>query len=223
GGVAIAIAGGELVQHLVIATSILAGGRSIGSVRFYYATLSDLVARSHEHGVERFVFLGWATPLIALVGLAVAWRRRPRSLAILLALAALVPVLLALGTHLPGYDTAWHHFKPFRYPRVPERLLPIACLALAALVAFTASRLRYPVIALLAVGLTADLHVTIFGAAKAYTNDAAYAAISGRGRLVELPIFRPDIDLGSSYLGYAIQSPRERPEGYSTTAPPTTD
>ena len=76
---------------------------------------------------------------------------------------------------------------------------------------------------MLAVGLAADLHVEIFGAAKAYTNDAAYAAIRGDGALLELPIFRPDIDLGSSYLGYAIQSPRKRPEGYSTTAPQTAD
>ena len=78
-------------------------------------------------------------------------------------------------------------------------------------------------VAALAVGLAADLHVTIFGAAKAYTSDAAYAAIQGPGTLVELPIFRPDIDLGSSYLGYAIQSPRKRPEGYSTTPPQTAD
>jgi hypothetical protein len=223
GGVALAVGAGELVQHLVISTSILAGGRSIGSVRFYSATLSDFVARSHEHGVERFVFLGWAAPLVALAGLAVVWRSGRRRVAAFLALAALVPLLLALGTHLPGYETAWHHFKPLRYPRVPERLLPIACLALAALIAFAASKLRYPLIALLAVGLAADLHVTIFGAAKAYTNDPAYAAIQEPGRLVELPIFRPDIDLGSSYLGYAMQSPRERPEGYSTTAPLTAD
>jgi hypothetical protein len=223
GGVAFAIAAGELVQHLVIATSILSGGRSIGSVRFYSATLSDFVTRSHGNGVERFVFLGWATPIVALTGVVVGWSTGRKRLALFLGLAALIPVLLALGTHLPGYETAWHHFKPLRYPRVPERLLPIACLAIAALVALVASRLRWPVIVLLAVGLAADLHVTIFGAARAYTNDTAYAAVRGPGRLVELPIFRPDIDLGSSYLGYAIQSPRERPEGYSTTAPLAAD
>ncbi len=224
GGVALAIAAGELVQHAVIATSILSGGRSIGSVRFYSATLGDFVSRSHDHGVERFVFVGWATPLVALAGLLVAWRRGRRRLAGFLAVMALVPALLALGTHLPGYETVWHHFKPLRYPRVPERLLPIACLGVAALVAFAAERLRHAaLVALLGVGLAADLHVTIFGAAKAYTHDDAYAAIRGPGRLVELPIFRPDIDLGSSYLGYAIQSPRERLEGYSTTAPLTAD
>jgi hypothetical protein len=107
---------------------------------------------------------------------------------------------------------------------VPERLMPIACLAIAALAAFAATRLRSTaLVALLAAGLAADLHVKIFGAARAYTNDPAYAAINGRGTLLELPIFRPDIDLGSSYLGYAIQTPRKRPQGYSTTAPQTAD
>ncbi len=36
-------------------------------------------------------------------------------------------------------------------------------------------------------------------------------------------MFRPDIHFGSVYLGYARQSPRERPQGYSTTAPPSAD
>ena len=224
GGVAAAIAAGEIVQHFVISTSILSGGRSIGSVRFYSATIPDFVTRSNDNGVERFVFVGWATPLLALGGLAVLWAMGRRALAAFLAVAVLIPMLLALGTHLPGYEFVWHHFKPLRYPRVPERLMPIACLALAALVAYASTRLRHvALVALLAVGLAADLHVRIFGAAKAYTDDPAYAAIEGPGRLVELPIFRPDIDLGSAYLAYALQSPRERPEGYSTTAPLTAD
>ena len=51
----------------------------------------------------------------------------------------------------------------------------------------------------------------------------AYAAIDGDGRLLELPVFRPDLHYGSVYLGYARQSPRERPQGYSTIAPPAAD
>ncbi len=218
-GAAIAIAAGELVQHAVIATSIVSGGRSIGSVSHYSATLSDFVTRSNGNGVERFVFIGWVTPLVALAGLVVARRKLGRPTAVFLGAAALIPMLLALGTHFPGYATLWHALPPLRYPRVPERLMPIACLMLAVLVALAASRLRHAaLVALLAVGLVADLRVEIFGAQKAYTSDAAYAALREPGRLVELPIFRPDIDLGSTYLAYAIQSPRERPEGYSTTA-----
>ena len=224
GGAVAAIAAGELVQHVVIATSIVSGGRSLGSVSHYSATLSDFLTRSNGNGVERFVFIGWVTPLAALAGLVVAWRTRGRPTAVLLGAVALVPMMLALGTHLPGYAALWHAFPLLRYPRVPERLMPIACLMLAALVAFAATRLRHVgLVALAALVLVVDLHVDIFGAQKAYTNDPAYAALREPGRLVELPIFRPDIDLGSTYLAYAMQSPRERPQGYSTTAAQAAD
>ena len=49
-------------------------------------------------------------------------------------------------------------------------------------------------------------------------NNAAYAAIRGEGRLLELPVFNPGIHYGSVYLAYARQTPRERPQGYSTTS-----
>ena len=52
----------------------------------------------------------------------------------LLGLGALVPCLLALGSNLPGYGLLWRH-TPFHATRVPERLLPVASLCLAALVA----------------------------------------------------------------------------------------
>jgi hypothetical protein len=63
----------------------------------------------------------------------------------------------------------------------------------------------------------------VFGAVAADEPTAAYAAIRGPGRLLELPVFRPDIHYGSAYLGYARQSPRERPQGYSTLARPGAD
>jgi hypothetical protein len=36
-------------------------------------------------------------------------------------------------------------------------------------------------------------------------------------------VFRPDIHFGSVAMAYARQSPRQRPLGYSTTAPPAAD
>ena len=71
--------------------------------------------------------------------------------------------------------------------------------------------------------LAIDVRVPVFGAVTPDRPNAAYAAIRGNGRLLELPIFRPDIHFGSVYLAYARQSPRERPQGYSTTAPPAAD
>jgi hypothetical protein len=70
------------------------------------------------------------------------------------------------------------------------------------------------VIAVLAV----DLRVPVFGAVEPDRANTAYAAIRGEGGLFELPVFRPDIHFGSVYLAYVRQSPRRRPQGYSTTA-----
>ena len=76
----------------------------------------------------------------------------------------------------------------------------------------------------LVVGVVAlDLRVPVFGAVVADEPNAAYTAIRGDGRLLELPVFRPDIHFGSVYLGYTQQSPRERPQGYSTLARPAAD
>jgi hypothetical protein len=142
-----------------------------------------------------------------------------------------VPCLLALGGNLPGYATLWRRFPGLDATRVPERFMPIACLAIAALAAFGAGsliellggrdRLVAPLVAAgLLVTLAADLRVPVFGAVAADEDSIAYAAIRGDGRLLELPVFRPDVHFGSVYLAYARQSPRERPQGYSTLAQP---
>src|SRR5206468_7353398 len=125
---------------------------------------SDFLTRDEGHGPERFVFLGWVTPLVALGGLIALAAARRYALAAVLALAALVPMLLALGTNLPLYATLWRHIEPFRFPRVPERLMPIACLAVAALVAFAFERVRAPVLVAVALAVIAvDLDVDAYG------------------------------------------------------------
>jgi hypothetical protein len=227
---------GALVAGLVVERWTVAGsigtGRSFGQVERYSAELVDFVRRSVGAGVEELVFLGWLTMLLAVVGLVAA--RRQRGLAALLAVAAIVPCLLALGANLPGYETLWRAVPGLDSTRVPERFMPIACLAIAALAAFGVERLttlvlnqhkvalRLALAALLLV-LALDLRVPVFGAVAADTPSAAYAAMRGPGRLLELPVFRPELHYGSVYLGYARQSPRERPQGYSTLAPPAAD
>jgi len=218
-----AIAAGLLVQHAMIGGSIAAGGRSLDSVRRYSAHWGDFLSRSTDHGVERLVFLGWLAPLVAIAGLALL-ARRDRRLALLLGVGTLVPLLLALGTTLPLYEPLWRHFPPLRYPRVPERLVPIAALCLAALVAYGAARLRRPaLVAALLVLLAIDLRVPLYAAVEPDRANAAYAALREPGPLLELPVFRPDLHFGSVYLAYVRQSPRERPQGYSTTAPVAAD
>jgi hypothetical protein len=229
-GAATASVAAVAVQQAVVAGSIAGNGRSFAQVRHYSAELSDLVTRGVGAGIEEYVFLGWLTPVLALVGL---WAiRRERGLALFLGLAAVVPCVLALGANVPLYEPLWRALPPLRFARVPERLMPIACLAIAALVAHAVAlvltRLRrdtvgraWVVVAASAVlfGLLAfDVRGPVFGAVAPDRASSGYAAIDGDGRLLELPVFNPGIHFGSVYLAYARQAPRERPEGYSTTA-----
>jgi hypothetical protein len=232
GGVAVAFAlavgAGLLVQRSTISRSVLAGGRSLHAVEHYSAGLGDLVSRRKTE-TEKFVFVGWLTPVAALAGLVLLWREGRRRLAWLLGAGTIVPILLALGTNLPLYSAVWHAFEPFRYPRVPERLMPIACLCLAALVAFSVARLsRGSALLVPAVALAvfaADLHVRTYGASAADEDNAAYAVLRDvpRGRVLELPVFLPEIHYGSVYQYYDMQISRERPLGYSTLAPAEAD
>lgn len=234
-GGAAAILGGLLIRLAVISGSIDERGRSLNEVRVYSADGLDLVSRNVRHGAEAFVFLGWLTPLVAIAGFVLLVRRGDRYLATALGLGILVPVLLALGTHFPLYSPLWHALPPLRYPRVPERLMPIACLALAALVAVAvdaglerpAAR-RLPRLALgatVAVLLVADLHVRVFDASAADRSNRAYDAVRAapEGQLLELPVFLPDVHYGSVYLYYDQRVLRRRPGGYSTTAPRKAD
>ena len=136
----------------------------------------------------------------------------------MLGLGVVVPVVLALGTRTPLYSALWHALPPFRFPRVPERLLPIACLCMAALVAFAVARSRRLTVVALAVAvLFVDLHARVYG--KSAPGDRAGVKPTAGGRLLELPIFDPGVHYGGVYLWYDTAAQRERPGGYSTTAP----
>jgi hypothetical protein len=235
--VALAAAAGVLVWVATIDGSIGEGGRSLRQVGRFSADWLDFVVRHDRHGSETFVFLGWLTPLVAVGGLVILVRRRSYGLAGLFGTATLVPVVLALGTTTPVYEAVRFVVWPLRYPRVPERLMPVACLAIAALVAFAIDELvraelprhvprQATVVAGVAIVLLlADLRVTTFEATAADQGNRAYAALRGRppGRVLEVPVFRPGIHYGGVYLYYGTQTPRERPQGYSTLAPVVAD
>jgi len=230
GGIGAALVGigtGFMVAELTIPGSVTGGGRSLQEVALYSASGLDLVTRHVRNGLESFVFLGWLTPVLAIAGLAVLLLARRFGLAVALAIGALVPVLLALGTHLPLYGTIWRHFPPLRFVRVPERLMPVAVLCIAALAAFAVSKVPSRVIvpALVVVALFFDLHVRLYQGLQADPNNQAYAALRSApsGRLAELPVFLPGRAEGSVYLYYDMQAARERPGGYSTVAPKSAD
>lgn len=217
-----AVAAGLLVYATAIRGTTGGSGRSFAEVERYSAQLGDFVSR-HVREFEAFVFLGWATPVAAIVGLVLLMRARRHGLALALALGVLVPVVLALGASTPLYEPLWRHLPGLGHTRVPERLLPIAVLSLAALVAFVVARLPHrlaPLVAILA--LAVDLRVPLYDALNADERNGAYAALRAQpaGRVLELPVLLPDEFGASVYLYYAMQAPRERPLGYSTTAPP---
>jgi hypothetical protein len=218
-GALAAVAAGVLVRETLIKGSTQSGGRSLDEISRYSAEVGDFLSRHVDEGrSEQFVFLGWATPLIALAGLILLVRARRYSLAALLGLGALVPIVLALGTNTPLYEGLWHALPPFRFPRVPERLLPIACLCFAALFAFAVSRSRSALVTAVAVLLVlVDLHARVYE--KSAAGDPAAVVPTAGGRLLELPVFDPDVHYGSVYLWYDVAAQRERPGGYSTTAP----
>jgi len=245
-GVVLSIGAGILIDREVVQGSINSHGRSLSSVSAYSADWLDFVTRHERHGSESFVFLGWVTPLAALVGLYVLVRTGRSLLAALLAVGAVVPMLLALGTNTPLYRPVHAVVPGLQYPRVPERIMPVACLALAALAAFALQlvfdgrvsighvRGLTPDMAWVAVAVTAvavvvvgaDLHFQALKASAADSGNKAYAALKTvplHPRLVELPVFTPDIDLGSVYMYYDTGPRLERLAGYSTTAPEIAD
>jgi hypothetical protein len=226
-GSLVAVGIGVAIRYTLIAGSPEESGRSVDELRRYSAEPVDFVNRWHAPRSEEFVYLGWLTPALALAGLVFLARRR-RDLAVLFGIAALLPVLLALGVNLPGYEPVWRHFAPLHFTRVPARLLPIADLALAGLLAFACAGLvrragsrSTAVAGALVVLVVLDLAVQPLSATAADPGNAAYRALAAAspGRVLELPLFEPGQHFGSVYDYYQLQEPREQPGGYSTIAP----
>jgi hypothetical protein len=244
-GVALAIGAGLLIDRVVVQGSLSAKGRSLSAVSGYSADWLDFFSRTQRHGSESFVFLGWLTPLVALFGLYALVRVGRAWLAAVLGLGALVPMLLALGTNTPLYRPVHAVVPGLQYPRVPERLMPVACLAVAALVGFALQLFadervvgsgwgqtpawphRAAIVAAVAVVVFAlDLHYQALKATAADEGNRAYNALDGGARdsrLLEVPVFLPDTHYGSVYQYYDTGPKRERPGGYSTTAPVIAD
>jgi hypothetical protein len=226
-GSLVAVGIGVAIRYTLIAGSPEGSGRSVDELRRYSAEPLDFVNRWHAPRSEEFVYLGWLTPALALAGLVFLARRR-RGLAVVLGIAALLPVLLALGVNLPGYELVWRHFAPLHFTRVPGRLLPIADLALAGLLAFACAGLvrragsrSIAVAGALVVLVLLDLAVQPLSATAADPGNGAYRALAAAppGRVLELPVFEPGQHYASVYDYYQLQEAREQPGGYSTIAP----
>ena len=144
----------------------------------------------------------------------------------MLGLGALIPILFSLGGNLPGYHFIWEHVPGLRNTRVPERMMPIACLALAGLLAVAVSRLRWPgAAAIVALLLLVDLRMALFHRQPPIrtTPSTQRSGNSRPDRLLELPVFEAGSQSASVYLYYLMQAPHQHPSGYSTTAPLAAD
>ena len=147
-----------------------------------------------------------------------------RRLALVFGLGTLVPCLLALGENLPGYGLLWRN-TPLHATRVPERMLPIACLCLAALAAVaiacvseTQARSRL-VAAVALVLVAADLWVPLYDPLNADEGNAVYARVADAppGRLLELPVWHRTSTPAAST---STTRCRLRGSGRSGTRPP---
>jgi hypothetical protein len=220
-----ALAAGLLANALAVHGTTGASGRQFRQVEHYSASLPDFLSRD-THMLEGVVYIGWTVAVLALVGLVALIMRRRWGIAVVLGLGALIPMLFALGRNLPGYHFIWQHSPGLRETRVPERMMPIACLALAALVAVAVSRFRWEAVAVVvAVLLVVDLRLGMFHPTAANPNNAVYVALEkdAPGRILELPVFDSGSQSASTYLYYLMQAPHEHPSGYSTTAPIAAD
>ena len=123
-----------------------------------------------------------------------------------------MPVVLALGANTPLYEPLWD-IRPGCATRVPERLLPIACLYIAALAAFAVSRIPWRYAALVAIPLVAlDLRVDVYRPMGAAERNPVYTELrsAAPGRVLERPVIIPELQEGSVYLYYSMQAPRGR-------------
>jgi hypothetical protein len=220
-----ALAAGLLANQLVVRHTTGARSRSFHQVEHYSTGLSGFVSRDSKL-LEQMVYLGWSVLALAIAGFVALLLRRRWGLATVLGLGALVPILFAHGSNTPGYETLWRHLPGLQHTRVPERVMPVACLALAALVAIAVSRLRWPgTAALVAIVLLVDLPLRLFHETAADPNNRVYAAIRAEppGRMLEIPVYEPGSQSASTYVYYLMQAPREHPSGYTTTAPIAAD
>ena len=220
-----ALGAGLIADRLAVRGTTGGSGRRFGQVEHYSASLPDFLSRN-RHILEGIVYVGWTVAVLAAAGLVLLVLRRRWGMALVLGLGALIPILFALGGNLPGYEFVWAHVPGLRNTRVPERMMPIACLALAGLLAVAVSRVRWPgAAAIVVVLLLVDLRFGMFHPTRADPHNPVYVALQKHspGRLLELPVFDSGSQSASVYLYYLMEAPHEHPSGYSTTAPVAAD
>src|SRR5262249_6836846 len=103
-----ALGAGLLADALVVRHTTGSSGRQFRQVEHYSASAPDFLSR-HTHMLEGIVYVGWTVAVLAVAGLVTLILRRRWGMALVLGLGALIPILFALGGHMPGYRFIWAH------------------------------------------------------------------------------------------------------------------
>ncbi len=128
-------------------SSVVSGGRSVGIIKLYSPSMTDIFKRFHENG-EFFVYPGIFSVLLALAGfLMYKFLRKSFSLKekVIFGISAglfLLTYYLSFGPRLdhifPLYNFFYQNVPHFNYIRVPTRILYLSFLFLSLLAAFGA-------------------------------------------------------------------------------------
>ena len=135
GGVLAGAAAGLVAEAVVISGSTESEGRTLAEVASCLGRPAGLREPWRLHGPERFVYLGWLLPVLAIAGLVLLARRRREARDSARSRGRRPCGARARDEPAALRDRARRLPTPLRYPRVPGRFLPLANLALAALAA----------------------------------------------------------------------------------------
>jgi hypothetical protein len=224
------------VRRLVFASSIAGSGRRFSDVVANSPHPVDLVSRVGA-GAERAAYLGIVAALLALVGIVAARRLAdagPRSRATFFAGTAVFGLLLAVGPNLdvfPLYHALFRVVPMFNFPRVSGRILAVAVVGIAVLVAFGLAALRQRAgrrAGVLTAGVLALLVADYLparppGLTTLPLTQPVYDRLALERRfgetILELPIWPGDSAWTSNYLWYVTRYRNLLLNGYSPATP----
>jgi hypothetical protein len=239
-------AGGVLASLLVIPVALpyLDARRSVGErpvheVEFYSATPRNYLAAhpqnvlfgrltSHWGGQERELYMGFAVPLVALIGL---WPplSAPR---IAYALGLVFAFDISLGFNGFLYPLLHAYALPYRGLRVPARMAIIVGLSLAILAGYGIARMcrrfrRRPASVGLLLFITTLITIEYYSVPdieKIWTTPPpVYDVLPTNSPtvLLELPLLQPDIAIEPAYMYFSTFHWKPLVNGYSGFSPPS--
>jgi hypothetical protein len=228
------------VRSRVILPSIAGKGRALGEVLLFSPEPANLFFWL-DINQEKFVFIGWTVTVLAGLGIALLFRRRPPKpdqLA-LAGILAFLGTILSLGPKLsifPLYQVLYQFLPFFNYPRVPGRFLFIGiiflCLTAASAVAALRQalgargwvRAKNGLVLLVLILIAFEYHSgRPLGMTELSGENRIYRAIRTQlpegKRVLELPIWPGDSHQSSAYEYTVTRTQKAMINGYAPVVP----